>query len=148
GQVITLNRVSGTTRRDLWPAGRGPSATVQVGNTDDWLIAIAAGRAVGVSTTATADLHTYPGVSYRPLVDAPPVPVLLAWTDPPSHPAVPDLVALAREVIGQPPPARPATAPPVAEPPAAAPPAAPIAGPSGGPTAEPLTGPPAEPSTE
>lgn len=106
GQVVTVNTVSGTTSGDLWPAGHGPTATVRVGNTDDWLAAIASGRAVGVSTAATVNLHPHPGVSYRPLVDAPAVPVALAWTDPPSHPAVADLVALAREVTSAPEPGR------------------------------------------
>ncbi|MFE6776427.1 LysR family transcriptional regulator [Streptomyces sp. NPDC057702] len=101
-QRVSLNTVSGTTHGELWPPGRGPRDTVEVGNTDDWLAAIAAGRAVGVSTEATAALHPHPGVSYRPLTDAPPVPVLLAWTDPPSHPAVADLVALAQQVTRQP----------------------------------------------
>ncbi len=104
-QSVTLNTVSGTTSSELWPPGRGPSATVRVGNTDDWLAAIAAGRAVGVSTAATAALHPHPGVTYRPLTDASPVPVFLAWTDPPSHPAVADLAALAQEVTRQQPPA-------------------------------------------
>lgn len=101
-RTIALNTVSGTTTADLWPADARPTAMITVANTDDWLAAIAASRAVGVTTTATADLHPHPGVVYVPLPDAPRVPVLLARRDgPPSHPALPDLCALVREVTGR-----------------------------------------------
>ncbi|WP_369217450.1 LysR family transcriptional regulator, partial [Streptomyces flavofungini] len=53
GHPIALNSVSGTTTTDLWPPGARPRATVDVSNTDEWLMAIAAGRALGVSTSAT-----------------------------------------------------------------------------------------------
>ncbi|MFJ8079003.1 LysR family transcriptional regulator [Streptomyces sp. NPDC096205] len=99
--TIALNTVSGTTTLDLWPAGRRPAASVEVTNTDEWIIAIAAGRAVGVSTSATPSNHAHPALAYRPLADAPPVPVLLAWRDGPGHPAVPDLLALVREVVAR-----------------------------------------------
>ncbi|MFF0014138.1 hypothetical protein [Streptomyces sp. NPDC005374] len=58
-------------------------ATLEVTNTDEWLMAIAAGRAVGISTTATPSNHTHPSLVFRPLVDAPEVPVLLAWREGP-----------------------------------------------------------------
>ncbi|MFE7168353.1 LysR family transcriptional regulator [Streptomyces sp. NPDC057616] len=96
---IALNTVSGTTTTDLWPPSARPAATIEVTNTDEWLLAIAAGRAVGVSTTATPSHHTHPSLSYRPLLDAPPVPVVLAWREGPGHPALPDLLALAHEVV-------------------------------------------------
>ncbi len=96
---IALNTVSGTTTMDLWPPTARPPGAIEVTNTDEWLIAIAADRAVGVSTTATPRNHTHPSLVYRPLVDAPAVPVVLAWREGPGHPAVPDLVALAYEVV-------------------------------------------------
>ncbi|WNV86545.1 LysR family transcriptional regulator [Umezawaea sp. Da 62-37] len=99
-QVIVLNPPTGTTTTALWPAAIRPSTTVVVANTDDWLAAIASGRGVGVTTAGTAGIHAYPGVAYVPLTDAPPVPVHLVWTDPPRHPAIPDLLALARDVVG------------------------------------------------
>ncbi|MFI9155237.1 LysR family transcriptional regulator [Streptomyces sp. NPDC053367] len=99
--TIALNTVSGTTTLDLWPAGRRPAASVEVTNTDEWTIAIAAGRAVGVSTSATPGNHAHPALAYRPLADAPPVPVLLARRSGPGHPAVPDLLALMREVVAR-----------------------------------------------
>ncbi|MDI9886002.1 LysR substrate-binding domain-containing protein [Streptomyces sp. HNM0645] len=95
---IVLNTVSGLTTLDLWPAGTRPGTTLTVGNTDDWLTAIAAGRGAGASAASTAAMHPHPGVTYRPLADAPPVPVLLAWRAAAPHPATGALVALAREL--------------------------------------------------
>jgi DNA-binding transcriptional LysR family regulator len=97
GPVI-LNTVSGLTTLELWPEGSRPTTTLTVANTDDWLTAIAAGRGAGASVASTAEMHPHPGVTYRPLEDAPPVPVLLAWRASSPHPALPQLVALAREV--------------------------------------------------
>ncbi|MGW1073491.1 LysR family transcriptional regulator [Streptomyces sp. NPDC002537] len=108
-QLLALNTVSGTTGPDLWPLAIRPTATLEVGNTDDWLAAIASGRAIGVTTTATAGIHPHPGVTYRTLTDAPPVPLFLAFTDPPGHPALPELVTLIRDIIR---PTGPATASP------------------------------------
>ncbi|MHC5702550.1 LysR family transcriptional regulator [Streptomyces tirandamycinicus] len=95
---VVLNTVSGLTTLDLWPAGSRPATTLTVGNTDDWLTAIAAGRGAGASAASTAQMHPHPGVTYRPLTDAPPVPVLLAWRAGAPHPEVGALVALAREL--------------------------------------------------
>ncbi|MFF5787096.1 LysR family transcriptional regulator [Streptomyces sp. NPDC012693] len=97
--TVVLNTVSGTTALTLWPHAARPAATVTVANTDDWLTAIAAGRGVGVSSASTAALHPHPGVTYRPLPDAPPLPVVLAWRDAFAHPATGALVAMAREIV-------------------------------------------------
>ncbi|MFF3322950.1 LysR family transcriptional regulator [Streptomyces sp. NPDC002889] len=97
-EPVVLNTVSGMTTPDLWPAGARPTTTLTVSNTDDWLTAIAAGRGVGVSAASTAEMHANPGVAYRPLTDTPPVPVLLVRRTKAPHPAIPALVALAREV--------------------------------------------------
>ena len=98
-QTVAISTISGTTALDLWPVSNRPTVTLPVANVDDWLAAIAAGRAVGVSALSTAGMHPYPGVAYVPLTDAPDLPVVLAWTDPPTHPAIADLVTLAREVV-------------------------------------------------
>lgn len=96
---IALNTVSGTTTTGLWPPTARPVTTIEVTNTDEWFIAIAAGRALGVSTSATPSNYTHPSLVYRPLADAPTVPVVLAWREGPGHPAIPDLLALARQVL-------------------------------------------------
>ncbi|MER7758219.1 LysR family transcriptional regulator [Streptomyces sp. NPDC097619] len=98
---IALNTVSGTTTLDLWPPSARPTVTLEVTNTDEWLMTVAAGRAVGVTTSATQGNHTHPALVYRPLSDAPPVPVSLAWREGPTHPALPALLALAHEVLTQ-----------------------------------------------
>ncbi|MFI8433760.1 LysR family transcriptional regulator [Streptomyces sp. NPDC079020] len=105
--TVVLNTVSGTTTLDLWPPHARPAATLTVANTDDWLTAIAAGRGTGVSGASTAVMHPHAGVAYRPLDDAPPLPVLLARRDAPGHPALPKLAALAREIVGRDHDARP-----------------------------------------
>lgn len=98
---VVLNTVSGTTTLALWPPDARPAATLTVANTDDWLTAIAAGRGSGVSAASTADMHPHAGVTFVPLTDAPPLPVLLARRDTLGHPALPQLAALAEEIIGQ-----------------------------------------------
>ena len=97
---VVLNTVSGITTLELWPPHDRPAITLTVANTDDWLTAIAAGRGSGVSAASTAAMHPHAGVVYRPLDDAPAVPVLLARRDGPGHPALPELAALAREIVG------------------------------------------------
>ncbi|MFE3599491.1 LysR family transcriptional regulator [Streptomyces sp. NPDC059142] len=99
-ETVLVNTVSGTTTPALWPAGAGPLTTLTVGNTDDWLTAIAAGRGVGVTGTSTPAVHPHPGVAYRPLPEAPPLQLFLAWREAAPHPAVRHLVALARELAG------------------------------------------------
>lgn len=101
-ELIAVNTVAGTTTLGLWPPDQTPADTIEVANTDDWLAAITTGQAVGVTTTATAATYPHPAVVYSPLVDAPAVTVHLAWRRPPSHPAVLDLVALARQIITPP----------------------------------------------
>jgi DNA-binding transcriptional LysR family regulator len=96
---VAVNTVSGTTTAELWPDTARPRTVIEVANTDDWLATIAAGRAVGVTTSATVDMHPHPAVSFRPLTGAPDVDVYLAWREPPSHPAVADLLDLAKAVV-------------------------------------------------
>ncbi|MFF3552587.1 LysR family transcriptional regulator [Streptomyces tsukubensis] len=97
---LLVNSVSGVTAPELWPPDARPTTTITVTNTDDWLASIAAGRGVGVSVASTAEIHPHPDVVYRPLPELPPVPVHLTHHAPPSHPAVPALVALAVAVTG------------------------------------------------
>lgn len=99
GETVAVNPVSGVTTLDLWPVRTRPTRTLEVANTDDWLAAIAAGRAVGLTTSATPSVHTYPGVTFLPVTDAPPIRVVLAWRRDRPHPAVPSLLGLARDVV-------------------------------------------------
>ncbi|MEU1940847.1 LysR substrate-binding domain-containing protein [Streptomyces coeruleorubidus] len=78
---LAANTVSGTTDTGLWPAATRPTTIWEVGNTDDWLAAIASGRAVGVTTAATAA----PLLSRRPL----PPPHRRPTRPPPARPQRP-----------------------------------------------------------
>ncbi|BDZ46472.1 LysR family transcriptional regulator [Naasia aerilata] len=80
--TLIHNTVSGTTSLSLWEGQRGPRSVTPVRNTDDWAAAIAAESGVGVTTEATRVMYPHPGIAYVPLLDAPAVPVALAWRDP------------------------------------------------------------------
>ncbi|GIE37929.1 LysR family transcriptional regulator [Actinoplanes lobatus] len=97
--AIAINTVTGTTSLDLWPPDATPAITVEVANTDDWLAAISAGRTAGVTSTATAAMHPHPAVTYLPLTGARPIELHLAWREPPTHPAVPALATLLRDLL-------------------------------------------------
>jgi DNA-binding transcriptional LysR family regulator len=93
GRTVAVDALTGTTTEELWSSSGAPDATRPVRGIEDWLTVIAAGQAVGMSSEATAAQHRRPGVVYRPVRDAPPVPVWLAWwADSPP----PDLDALVR----------------------------------------------------
>ncbi|RBM12632.1 LysR family transcriptional regulator [Prauserella sp. PE36] len=98
-EPIALNSVSGVTSLELWPRQIRPGRVVTVANTDDWLAAVAAGRAAGVTSAATAGVHKYPGVAFVPVTDAVPIPLVLAWRRGDAHPATPALARLAREIV-------------------------------------------------
>ncbi|WP_369138372.1 LysR family transcriptional regulator [Modestobacter versicolor] len=79
GRVLAVDRVTGSTTEEVWSAAGSPAAVRTVRGVEEWLTAIAAGQAVGVTAAATAAQHPRPGVVYRPLRDAPPVQVQLTW---------------------------------------------------------------------
>ncbi|MEV0270525.1 LysR family transcriptional regulator [Hamadaea sp. NPDC050747] len=83
--TVAIDARTGTTTLDLWPAGTAPTSVRPTHGVDEWLTLIAAGQAVGVTSEATAHQNPRPGVAYRALRDAQPIPVLLAWwkDDPP-----------------------------------------------------------------
>ncbi|MEV0260309.1 LysR family transcriptional regulator [Streptomyces sp. NPDC050617] len=94
---LVLNLISGTTMRTIWKDGGSTDRPViGVHNLEEWLEAIAAGRGIGLSSALTPCLHPHPWVVYRPVVDAPPLPVLLCWDAVRPHPLTPRFVALAR----------------------------------------------------
>lgn len=100
GRTVAIDAVTGTTHRDLWPGDGGPAALRPIHGVDEWLTLLASGRALGLTSEATARQHPRPGVVYRRVADAPPVAVLLAWwaADPP--PAAHAFAALVAEAYG------------------------------------------------
>lgn len=96
-RVLLLDERTGSTTLDLWPVDARP-ATERTDDIDDWLAVIATGRCVGVTAEATVALHPRPGVVYRPVADAEPVPVRLAWWRGEKHPGTDDAVRIATEL--------------------------------------------------
>lgn len=96
-RTLLVDRRTGTTSADLWPAGERP-ATEDVRDVDDWLAAIGTGRVVGITAEATVAQYRRPDVVYRPIRDVAPIPVRLAWWRDDPHPATADAVALATDL--------------------------------------------------
>jgi len=98
-RVLILDRRTGSTTTDLWPA----EARLRVEysqDVDDWLAAIASGRCVGVTAQATTTQYRRDGVVYRRLRDAPPVDVHLIWHRHDPHPATQAAVDLLTTLYG------------------------------------------------
>jgi DNA-binding transcriptional LysR family regulator len=79
GRTVAVDTLSGTTTEELCSPSMAPAATRTASGIEDWRTVIAAGQAVSISAEATAAQHPRPGVVYRRVRDAPPVPVWLAW---------------------------------------------------------------------
>jgi DNA-binding transcriptional LysR family regulator len=95
--TVAIDSRTGTTTLDLWPPEARPRSVRTTHGVDEWLTLIAAGQAVGITSEATANQNPRPGVAYRPLRDAPPISVQLAWwkDNPPRYLA--GLLALVRD---------------------------------------------------
>jgi hypothetical protein len=78
-RTVAVDGRTGTTTEQLWPSPLAPAAMRTVRGVDEWLTAIAAGQALGITAEATAAQHRRPGVVYRLVRDAPHVTVQLAW---------------------------------------------------------------------
>ncbi|MER5936007.1 LysR family transcriptional regulator [Streptomyces sp. NPDC001928] len=86
GRTLVVDRRTGTTTTDLWPPDSRP-AIEETHDVDDWLTVISTGRCVGMTAEATAHQYPRPGVVYRPVRDAEPIAVRLAWWREDPHPA-------------------------------------------------------------
>jgi DNA-binding transcriptional LysR family regulator len=106
GRVVAVDSLTGTTSEDLWSPAGAPVGTRTVRGIEDWLTVIAAGQAIGMSSEATAAQHRRPGVVYRPVRDAPPVQVELAWWADSPPPDLDPLVRLLRDQYEAPGPGR------------------------------------------
>jgi DNA-binding transcriptional LysR family regulator len=78
-RTVAVDALTGTTTNELWSPPMAPATTRSVRGVDEWLTVIAAGQAIGLTAEATTIQHPRPGVVYRPIRDARPVPVMLAW---------------------------------------------------------------------
>ena len=109
-RTVAVDPLTGTTTEELWPPSEAPAATRAVRGVDDWLTLIAAGQAVGITAEATTAQHRRPGVVYRPVRDARPVPVWLAWWADSPPPTLEALLQLVCEEYASGPPAAGGTA--------------------------------------
>jgi DNA-binding transcriptional LysR family regulator len=97
GRVVAVDRRTGTPPAALRPPTPRP-ALRYTRDVDDWLAVITAGEAVGITPEATSDQYRRPGVVFRPLRDAPPIDVRVAWHRADPHPATEAAVALLTEL--------------------------------------------------
>jgi DNA-binding transcriptional LysR family regulator len=93
GRTLLIDRRTGTTTPDLWPPDSRP-ATEETHDVDDWLTVIATGRCVGMTAESTAHQYRRPGIVYRPVRDAEPIAVRLAWWHHEPHPATQPAIEL------------------------------------------------------
>ncbi|MGC4974169.1 LysR family transcriptional regulator [Streptomyces sp. DT199] len=93
GRTLLVDRRTGTTTPDLWPPDSRP-ATEETHDVDDWLTVIATGRCVGMTAESTAHQYRRPGIVYRPVRDAEPIAVRLAWWRDEAHPATQPAIEL------------------------------------------------------
>ena len=96
-RTLLIDRRSGTTTPDLWPAGARPQTRPTL-DIDDWLSIIAAGGGIGITPEGTTAQYRRDGVVFRPLRDAPPIAVQMIWRRHDPHPSTHAAVALATEL--------------------------------------------------
>src|SRR5215472_4133626 len=77
-RTLLVDRRTGTTTPDLWPADSRPQIQ-DTHDIDDWLAIIAAGGGVGITPEGTTAQYRRDGVVFRPLRDAPLIPVQVVW---------------------------------------------------------------------
>ncbi|MET4643146.1 DNA-binding transcriptional LysR family regulator [Streptomyces atratus] len=93
GRTLLIDRRTGTTTTELWPPDSRPS-TEDTHDVDDWLTVISTGRCVGMTAESTANQYPRPGIVYRPVRDAEPIAVRLAWWRDDPHPATQGAIEL------------------------------------------------------
>jgi DNA-binding transcriptional LysR family regulator len=92
-RTLLVDRRTGTTTPELWPRDHRP-AIEEIHDVDDWLNLIAGGRRLGVTAESTAYQYSRPDLVYRPVKDAEPIAVRLAWCRDDPHPAAPAAIEL------------------------------------------------------
>ncbi|MGO4805191.1 LysR family transcriptional regulator [Arthrobacter sp. 2MCAF15] len=101
GRSVAVDSRTGTTAGDLWGPESQPSSLRPVQSVDDWLTLISTGKAMGMSSEATAAQYQRSGVVYKPVRDAAPISVFLAsWKDDPSA-LLAGFARLAREAFAE-----------------------------------------------
>jgi DNA-binding transcriptional LysR family regulator len=96
-RTVLVDRRTGTTTPELWPADARPEIR-ETREVDDWLAVIAAGGAVGVTAEGTTTQYQREGVVFRPLRDAPPIAVRVIWRRHDPHPSTHAAIAMLSEL--------------------------------------------------
>jgi DNA-binding transcriptional LysR family regulator len=112
-RTLIIDRRTGTTTADLWPADMRPRLR-ETRDIDDWLAIIAAGAGVGITPEGTTAQYRRDGVVFRPLRDAPPITVQMIWRRHDPHPSTHAAVALLTELYRGSPGGTPGDTPPPA----------------------------------
>jgi DNA-binding transcriptional LysR family regulator len=100
-RTVLIDRRTGTTSPDLWPAEARPRLQ-ETRDIDDWLAVVAAGGGIGITPEGTTAQYRRDGVVFRPLRDAPPITVQMIWRRHDPHPSTHAAVALATELYRRP----------------------------------------------
>jgi DNA-binding transcriptional LysR family regulator len=100
-RTVLIDRRTGTTTPDLWPAGARPRIQ-DTRDIDDWLAIIVAGGGIGITPEGTTAQYRRDGVIFRPIRDAPPIAVQMAWRRHDPHPSTHAAVALLTELYRHP----------------------------------------------
>jgi DNA-binding transcriptional LysR family regulator len=96
-RTLLVDRRTGTTTPDLWPADLRPPIQ-ETRDIDDWLAVIAAGGGVGITPEGTTAQYRRDGVVFRPLRDAPPIAVRMIWRRHDPHPSTHAAIAMLAEL--------------------------------------------------
>jgi DNA-binding transcriptional LysR family regulator len=96
-RTVLIDRRTGTTTPDLWPAAERPQVR-DTRDIDDWLAIIAAGGGIGITPEGTTAQYRRDGVVFRPLRDAPPIAVYVIWRRHDPHPSTHAAIALLAEL--------------------------------------------------
>jgi DNA-binding transcriptional LysR family regulator len=96
-RTLLIDRRTGTTTPDLWPEDNRPPVR-DTRDIDDWLAIVAAGGGIGITPEGTTAQYRRDGVVFRPLRDAPPIPVQMIWPRRDPHPSTAAAVELLAEL--------------------------------------------------
>ena len=100
-RTVLVDRRTGTTTPELWPADARPEIR-ETREVDDWLVVVAAGEAVGVTAEGTTVQYRREGIVFRPLRDAPPIAVRVIWRRHDPHPSTHAAIAMLAELYRRP----------------------------------------------